>query len=252
MTKIDQRLAALYNEYCKAGKEEEFISMLYALLDKATTEIVERVAKEHRYSKMKATRVANKDMKRRFEAYLAAMSPEERIEFLNRPWNEQPEWIKENITDLVKYPEQFNFLRVAEIVNESERQKETFGARLVRYMETHGFITSDEEGTKLHYENFSAVCNKLAEKYDLERRPGRKAQKTRISTSDLKGYTSKNITPKKDKLTVISAATGIPIAYFGGYLDNDPMNLNPDPNSNGPFRPVTRFRKRRTSKGDAA
>ena len=248
---IDARLIAIYDEYLKNDKEKEFIEMLYAMLDIATQEVVADVAKKHRYEKMKATRGKNKTIRQQIEAFFANMSAEDRIAFLNTPWENQPEWIKENMKDLVRYPEEFNFLRIAGEVAKSARQKETFGARLVRYMEAHGFITSDEDGTKLHFENFSDVCNELAEKYDLARRPGHRAQRTRITTSDLKGYTTRNITPKKDKLTTIAVAMDVPVTYLGGYGSNTPPKYGPEhiPVGGGPIG--GKFRKSRKS-GDAA
>jgi len=239
---IDARLIAIYNEYLGNNQEAEFINMLYELLDSVTPDLRVNVAKDRRVQKMKETKAERKAAKQRFEAYLNAMTPEERIEFLKTPWEKMPDWIKD--MGLVRFPEEFNFLRIAGIVSENERQKETFGCRLIRYMESHGFITSDEEGTKLHYDRFAEVCNNLAEKYDLAWRPGHKAQKTRITTSDLKGYTTKNITPKKDKLTAISVATGVPIAYLGGYCDNEPQKTGPIPDDFNPFGSV-KFRKKR-------
>ena len=248
--KIDARLIAIYNEYLESGKEKEFIEMLYALLDICTVDVVNDVKKARRYSKMKETRVKNKNFRIMYDAYLEKMTPEERIAFLNTPWEEMPEWIKEGNPRMVKYPEEFNFLRIAGEVNKEERQKEIFGARIVRYMEKYGMITSDEEGTHLHYKRFSEICNELAEKYDLAWRPGHKAQRTRVTPTDFKGYTSDRITPKKDKLVTIAIATGLPMSYLGGYRDDDPHSNNPDPAGIGPFS--GKFRKRRTKNGDAA
>lgn len=251
MNTIDPRLVVIYNEYLQEEKEADFLMMLYKILDMATADVKDSVARKHRYDKMKATKAERMAVKKEIEAFFNRMSVEERIKFLNTPWEEQPEWIKENFKSFVRFPEEFNFLRVAGIVSKEMRQKETFGARLIRYMENHGFITGTEEGTKLHFENFAQVCNTLAENYDLPYRPGHKAQRTRITTSDLQGYTTKNITPKKDKLTVISAATGIPIAYFGGYMDEEPPTIGIDPTN--PFAPIGgKFRKKRKTAGDVA
>lgn len=247
--KIDARLIAIYNEYLENNKEYDFVEMLYALIDNANADVIYSVMKDRRKRKAKETREANKPINKKIEEFFAHMSPEDYIKFLNTPWEQQPEWIKENMKRLVKYTEEFNFLRVAGIVSKESHQQETFGARLVRYMKDKGFITSDEEGTKLHYENFAAVCNELAEKYDLKWRPGHKAQRTRITEADLKGYTRNNITPKKDKLTVISCAMDVPVAYLGGYGPKEPPKT-----FTGPFGPVGTgpVRKKRAKKDEAA
>jgi len=245
---IDQRLVALYNEYLENDEEKEFIWMLYEILDMATPEIKARVARSHRYLKMKESKRVNKTTHQMIEDFFGAMTVEERIKFLNTPWADQPDWIKENLTKLVKYPEEFNFLRIAGEVSESSRQKEVFGARLLRYMEKYRFITSDEEGTKLDYKRFCEVCNTLAEKYDLASRPGKRAQITRITPADLKSYTQERVTPKKDKLTTIAVAMNVPVAYLGGYGSNTPPTSSAplggkDPEGNGPFS--GKFRKNR-------
>jgi len=243
MIKIDPRLVAIYNEYLKKDKEEEFIWMLLLILDLATVDVVEKIKRKHRYWKMKETRDQNKSHRKVVEEYFRKMSPDERIEFLNKPYEEQSEWVKENIPDLVKYPEEFNFLRIAGEVPKEEYQKERFGARLIRYMEKSRFLTSDENGTKLDLERFCEVCNELAMKYDLARRKGHRAQRTRITPLDLKGYTQKNVTPKKDKLTTIAVAMDVPVAYLGGYGDNDPPPPPPPGGSVGPIG--GKFRKKR-------
>ena len=219
---IDPRLVALYDEYLENDDEEEFIWMLYMILDMATADIKARVASSHRYQKMKESKNANKTTRQMIEEFFEAMTVEERIAFLNTPWEDQPEWIKENLTRLVKYPEEFNFLRIAGEVDEKARQKEIFGARLLRYMEKFRFVTSDEEGTKLDYKRFCNVCNELAKNYDLAARPGKRAQITRITPADLKSYTRERVTPKKDKLTTIAVAMNVPVSYLGGYGSNTP------------------------------
>ena len=248
--KIDARLIAVYNEYLEKGKEKEFVEMLYALLDICTEDVVDEVKKARRYTKSKETRIKNKFFQEQYDAYLEKMTPEELIEFLNTPWEDMPEWIKEGCPKMVKYPEEFNFLRIAGEVEKDERQKEIFGSRLVRYMEKYGMITSDEQGTHLHYKRFSEICNELATKYDLARRPGHKAQRVRITPMDLKGYTSIRTTPKKDKLVTIAMATGMPVSYLGGYRDDEPPTIGTDPINPGPFS--GKFRKRRMKNGDAA
>jgi len=222
---IDARLLSLYNEYLENNKESEFIDMLYAILDIATKEVREKVYRKRAYQKRKATQEANKANLEKFRRYYDNMDAEERIKFLNTPYDQHPDWIKAAFPKLVQYPEQNNFVRILGLVNEEERQREITGARIIRYMEAHGFITADEEGTKLHYDRFAQVCNELAERYDLEWRPGHKAQRTRITQRDLKNYTCFKVTPKKDKMAILATAMNVPIWYIAGYLNNNP-NIN--------------------------
>ena len=248
MTTIDARLVKLYNEYLKNDKEEEFLRMLYALLDMATPAIKAKVARSHRYYKMKLTREERKTLRQKLEAYLNAMTPEQRIEFLNTPWEKLPEWIKEGFPEMVKFPGQFNFLRIAGEVAREERQHETFGARLVRYMEAHGFVTSSEKGTKLHFDHFSEVCNELAEIFDIPATKTRKGQRTRVTVRDLQNYTSCNVTPKIDKLTTIAVAMDCPMTYLGGYGPNEPPKNGPTFGPYGSNGGGSKFKKSRKNK----
>lgn len=242
MTVIDPRLVKLYNEYLKNDKEEEFIDMLYAILDMVDVDTRKRVYYGRAAQKRKAMYAERKLLRQKVEAYFAAMSEEELIEFQNTPWDQIPEWLREALPKLVMYPEENNFVRIYGLVGEKERQKEITGSRIVRYMEKNGFITSDEDGTHLHYDRFAEVCNEFAEKFDLPWRPGKKAQRTRITKRDLKNYTQCRVTPKHDKMAVLATATGLPLWYLGGYRDNTPPNsdggspLEPAPFTEGKFR----------------
>lgn len=227
MTVIDPRLVALYEEYLEAGKEEEFADMLYALLDGIAVEVRQKVRRARANWKRKQTYQANKETRAKIEKFFADMTPEEWIQFQNTPWELLPEWIREAMPKLVRNPGECNFVRIYGLVDEKERQKEICASRLTRYMEKKGFITSDEEGTHLHYDRFAEVCNELAETYDLPWRPGKKAQRVRITKRDLKNYTQCRVTPKGDKLAVLATATDLPVWYLGGYLNNNVPDLKP-------------------------
>lgn len=234
MNTIDPRLVAIYDEYLEAGKEEEFIDMLYALLDSVAVEVRQKVYRARAAWKRKMGAPARKALKSRIERYFADMSPEELIEFQNKPWEEIPDWIKEALPKLVRNPEECNFVRIYELVEASQRQQEISASRLTRYMEKKGFITSDEEGTHLHFDRFSEVCNEFAEKYDLPWRPGKKAQKVRITPRDLKNYTQCRVTPKGDKMAILTKTTGLPLWYLGGYL----KPVVPEISSGNPLDPA--------------
>lgn len=238
---IDPRLAALYNEYLEAGKEYEFLNMIYALLDTVTVDVRQKVYRARAAWKRKQAAPFRKLQREKLEAFFQNMSTEEWIKFQNTPWNEIPEWIREAMPKLVQHPEECNFVRIYGLVDEKERQKEICASRLTRYMEKKGFITSDENGTHPHYDRFAEVCNELAEKYDLKWRPGHKAQKVRITKRDLVNYTQCRVTPKGDKLAVIATATELPVWYLGGYMNNDPdimtnRPLDPAPLTTGKFK----------------
>ena len=239
---IDSRLIAIYNEYLENNKESEFIDMLYAILDMATKEIKDKVHRQRIYKKRKATRDANKANRKKFENYFNSMSIEERLKFIHTPYDEYPDWIKQAFPKLVQFPEQNNFVRILGLVDEDERQREITGARIIRYMESHGFVTADEEGPKLDYNRFAKVCNELAERFDLERRPGHKSQQTRLTECNLKSYTCMKVTPKKDKMAVLAAAMNVPIWYLAGYLNDNPDIKSSDPLSIATSA-VSKFRK---------
>ena len=250
---IDPRLVALYNEYLEAGKEYEFINMIYALLDTVTMSVRQKVYRARAAWKRKISAPLRKEQKEKIEQFFEGMSTEELIKFQNTPWNELPEWIREAMPKLVQYPMENNYVRIYGLVNKDQRQQEITASRLTRYMEKHGFITSDEEGTHLHYDHFAEVCNEFAEKYDLPWRPGRKSQKVRITKRDLKNYTQCRVTPKGDKMAVLSSVTELPLWYLGGYLNDNvpdimPTNpLTPAPLTTGKFK-----KTRKQTSGDNA
>ena len=240
---VDPRLVAIYNEYLKAGKEEEFINMLYVLLDSVTQEIRQKVYRARAAWKRKMRAPELKAARNRVEKFFASMSPEELIEFQNKPWEELPEWLKEDMPKLVRHPEECNFVRIYDLVSKYQRQQEISASRIVRYMEKHRMITTDENGTSLNYGRFSEICNERAEEYDLPWVPGKKAQKVRISPRDLKNYTQCRVTPKADKMALLTRVTGLPLWYLGGYLNPAMPEVGPtDPLA---AAPVEKYRKAR-------
>lgn len=239
---IDPRLAKLYNEYLEAGKEYEFLNMIYALLDIVTVDVRQKVYRARAAWKRKMAEPFRKAERNRVEKFFQSMTPDEWIEFQNKPWNEIPDWIKDAMPKLVQHPEQCNYVRLYGLVDEKQRQKEISASRLTRYMEKYGFITSDDEGTHPHYDRFAEVCNEIAKNYDLPWTPTKNAQKVRITPRDLKNYTQCRVTPKGDKMAILAMATDLPVWYLGGYLQNKipditPANpLDPAPLTTGKFK----------------
>lgn len=223
---VDQRLTALYNEYLENDNEEEFVWMLYLILDTVTPEIKKHVMSNHRSYKRKQTKGEEAVINQKLKDFIDGMTIEERINFQNTTWDEQPDWIKENHKKLVKHPEAFNDMRISGSVKKTARQNEVFASRVLRCMEQRGFVTSDEEGTKLDYKRFSDLCNDLAKDYDLPAVHGKRAQRTRVTPADIKSYIEDCVTPKRDKMTVIAEALDVPMGYLGGYGSNTPPKTN--------------------------
>lgn len=245
---IDPRLVALYNEYLENNKEKEFIDMIYALLDTVQQEVRQKVYRARAAWKRKVNAPINKVLRDRAEEYFNNMTTEEMIKFQNTPWKDIPDWLKKALPKLVKNPEECNFVRIYDLVNKEQRQHEISASRLTRYMEKKGYVTSDENGDHLHYDRFAEVCNELAEKYDLPWRPGKRAQKVRITKHDLKNYTECRVTPKGDKMAILTKATGLPLWYLGGYLNDGVPEIAPK----DPLAPATeaagKYRKPRTKR----
>ena len=215
---IDQRLLDIRDEYFNNGKEDDFVWMLYMLLDISTEYVHTHVMHKHNAGKAAETKRANAPKKKIFEELFEDMTIQERIDALNMNWEDMPNWMKEN-AEVVKWPEEFNSLRVSGKVSKDARQKEVFGARLLRCMQKYGFVTSDN---KPDYDRFTEYANAFAADYDLAARPGKRAQHTRVNNPDMKAYTQKRVTPKRDKFAVISAMMNVPEEYLGGYGSNTP------------------------------
>lgn len=130
------------------------------------------------------------------------MSVQEKIDFVNTPYDQLPEELRAGMT---RRPQTFNFVRISK--PNIGRQQETFAARLIRYRDKYS----------LKPEQFCAICNELAVKYDIPAEKGRRSQRTRITLRDINNYENFNICPKIDKMTVIAEAMGVDIDYFAGY-----------------------------------
>ena len=237
-TTIDARLLALYDEYLKAGKEYEFIDMLYAILDQATEDVRRKVMHNRAAQKRKEGAPARKILKNKVEEFFNSMSPEELIKFQNTPYEELPEWLKEALPKIVQNPEACNFVRIYDLVHKNDRQQEIAASRITRYMEKHRLVTTFEGNVQLDYKRFSTICNELAEKFDLPWGPGKKAQRVRITPRDLQNYTECRVTPKGDKLAVLAAVTDLPVWYLCGYgKPEEPQKTNRNPLVNKFRRP---------------
>lgn len=140
-----------------------------------------------------------------------AMTIEQKIQLMNTPYKELPEELAVGMT---KYPQMFNFIRMSK--PHIGRQKETFAARLIKYMDKYSLTP----------ERFSQICNEFAVKYDLKAENGKRAQHTRVTPSDINRYTNYNICPKIDKMTVIAEAMGVGIDYFAGYGPDNRRSSN--------------------------
>lgn len=221
MVTIDPRLVALYNEYLENNSEEDFIYMLYMILDMCTLEIRKKISHVFAAWKRRINKVKNDAMKAKIEAYFDKMTTEELIKFQNTPWNELPDWLREALPKIVKNPEQCNFTRIYDLVSKKERQQEICASRITRYMEKNRIMTTDETGRKLDYDRMAEICNEVAVNYDLPATTKKAAQRVRITPRDLKNYTRCRVTPKSDKMAVLATVTGMPVWYLSGYGDND-------------------------------
>ena len=142
----------------------------------------------------------------------STMDANQKIKFLNTPYKDMPEELKPG---MVKNPQMFNFVRVTH--RNIGNQRETFGARLIRFRE------------KFHYTpaGFCQWCNEIAAKYDLSATETHRAQRTRITLRDIDNYENFNVCPKIDKMTIIAEAMGVDIDYFAGYGAQNRKSKNP-------------------------
>lgn len=227
-TTIDARLLALYNEYLKAGKEYEFIDMLYAILDQATEDVRRKVMHNRAAQKRKEGAPVRKILKNKVEEFFNSMSPEELIKFQNTPYEELPEWLKEALPKIVQNPEACNFVRIYDLVHKNDRQQEIAASRITRYMEKHRLVTTMPGYAKpvLDYKRFAKICNEYAVNFDLPWGLGRKAQRVRITARDLQNYTECRVTPKGDKLAILASVTNLPVWYLCGYGKSEAMPSN--------------------------
>lgn len=141
------------------------------------------------------------------------MSVEEKIELVNTAYKDIPPELKPGMT---KHPQCFNSVHMTH--PKLDGQHETFAARLIRFRDKYD----------LDIDTFINLCNEYAEKMDKPARKGsgRKVQRTRITSRDIMNYEDFNVSPKVDKMTVISKAMGLPISYLAGYGEQDRATNN--------------------------
>lgn len=153
-------------------------------------------------AKREAARKALNEKKATAQKIKDAMSVADKIALMNTPFKYLPDELKPG---MVQNPQVFNFVRISK--PHIGRQKETFAARLIKYMDKYSLTP----------ERFSQICNQFAVKYDMKATDYCRAQRTRITARDINNYTNYNVCPKIDKMTVIAEAMGVGIDYFAGY-----------------------------------
>ena len=178
-------------------------------------ELAEEKAEARRQKKARMARI---------QEYKNSLTVEQKIKLMNTPYKDLPEELKEG---MVKNPQMFNFVRFSKPY--LGRQKETFAARLIKYRDKYS----------LTQQGFCDICNEFARKKDLPATKDHRAQRTRITLSDIISYENNNVTPKIDKMTVIAEAMGVSIDYFAGYGTDSRRSKNEILEA--------RYRKRRTA-----
>lgn len=71
-------------------------------------------------------------------------------------------------------------------------------------------INSFCEKYNMSHAEFARLANEYAKKYNVK-----------VTDRDIHNYTAHRCCPKIDKLTAISKAMGVPVAYFVGYGNNE-------------------------------
>lgn len=183
---------------------------------------------EYTKRKRAAARKAIEEKKATAQKIKNAMTVKEKIKLMNTPYNMLPAELQVGMT---QRPQMFNFVRMSK--PHIGRQKETFAARLIKYMDKYS-LTPDR---------FSEICNEYAAKYDLPATKTQRGQRTRITKRDVDNYENYNVCPKIDKMTIIAEAMGVGIDYFAGYGPDNRRSTNEILES--------KYRKRR-GKGDVA
>ena len=129
------------------------------------------------------------------------LTDDEKIELLNMPYKDIPDVLKPG---MVKNPQNFKFIQMTH--NHIGEQKETFGARLIRY----------RKNWHLTREEFCDIANEFGKLY-----------KVKITKMDMQNYEDRNVCPKIDKMTVIAETMDLPIDYFAGYGPNNRRGKRP-------------------------
>ena len=125
------------------------------------------------------------------QAIREKMTDEQKIKMLNTPYEKLPDVLRPG---MVKRPQKFKFVQMTK--NHIGDQRETFGARLIRY----------RKNWHLTRENFCDIANEFGSLYGVK-----------ITQRDMSNYEDRNVCPKIDKMTVIAKTMDLPIEYFAGY-----------------------------------
>lgn len=166
---------------------------------------------EYMKKKRALARKALEEKKATAQKIKDAMTLEEKVSLMNTPYQMLPDELKAGMTHR---PQMFNFVRMSK--PNIGRQKETFAARLIKYMDKYSLTPK----------RFSEVCNEFAAKYDLPAEGTCRAQRVRITERDINNYENYNVCPKIDKMTVIAEAMGVGIDYFAGYGPDNRRSRN--------------------------
>lgn len=125
------------------------------------------------------------------QAIKEKMTDEQKIKMLNTPYNKLPDVLKPG---MVKRPQKFMFIPMTK--KHIGDQRETFGARLIRY----------RQNWHLTRENFCDIANGFGSLYGVK-----------ITKRDMSNYEDFGVCPKIDKMTLIAETMDLPIEYFAGY-----------------------------------
>ena len=214
---VDPALVKLYHKYIKAGKEHEFILMLYVIL--AGSADVEQ-QQEDEVAAKRRQKEEKKNRQKKWEEYLESLPIEKWAKIINTPFEHLPKKVKEIYPYTVpKHKEMFDDFRMLERVKKNDRQIENFGARFVRYLEKNEFVTSMEGKTIIHYDRVANQVNKYLEQFDKPATKYLPAHYVRVSAAAIKDYCTKLTTPKRSRFTGIAQALDIPEVYLAGYLE---------------------------------
>lgn len=214
---VDPRLAALYDEYVRKDKESEFLFMLYVILHFAFQEARTRARYAWSTWLRKHNEAKHDKNVNEWKTMFHNMSVKQIIKYQNTPYEKLPDALKRCNGRIVRKPCKNHYVRMYGLVPDTEAQKEITSSRITRYMEEHGFITSNQEGIHLDYKRFAEVCNEIGKYYDLRNAKGKRISGVRITARNIENYVEDRVTPKGDKFALLSVATGMPVKYLGGY-----------------------------------
>ena len=227
---VEHKLLKLYHDAIKAGKEKDFIDQLYVII--MNSPVVEKQMEEEAEAKKRA-KEARKARILAWEQYLESLPIDEWAKVINTPFKDLPPEIQDMYPyEVPKYKESFDDFCMLGRVKKNSRQQEIFGSRFVKYLEMNGFVTSDSNGTHIHYDRVARDVNEHMVQYDLPATKTHRAQYVRVSAAAIKDYCTKLTTPKRSRFSGIAQALNIPEVYLAGYLkwnfnkDGTPVPIN--------------------------